>query len=302
VKRVKPRIAFCASLIAFLLGAACSARVQDSQQKAPPASTPSGVPSQAQAKTGVEPSPGKTEMVPAPTKPPDIVIGFVGGYVSGSNMHHAEVQLAARLKAAYPIGVYVEAFANRHYKTADKTILNLLDINQDGNLTQEEKNKARIILYGHSWGAAAAVMLARELQSQQIPVLLTIQVDSVNKFGWVDKVIPSNVAQAANFYQTHGSLSGLKEIKAEDPSKTKILGNYLFDYSKDPIVCKGYPWWDRYFARAHTEIECDPKVWTQVEDLVRQVLPPVEKKPGTVTEPPKEEPSTLKPNNSKKPK
>lgn len=240
-------------------------------------------------------------MEPAPTKPPDIVIGFVGGYVSGTNMHHAEVQLAARLKAAYPTGVYVESIANRHYKDAGKTILGLLDINHDGNLTQEEKNKARIILYGHSWGAAAAVMLARELQKQQVPVLLTIQVDSVNKFGWVDDVIPSNVVQAANFYQTHGSLSGLKEIKAEDPSKTKILGNYRFDYSKDPIVCKGYPWWDRYFARAHTEIECDPKVWTQVEDLVRQVLPPVEKKPGTVEEPPKEETGTQKPNISKKP-
>src|ERR1700683_657904 len=222
-------------------------------------------------------------------KPPDIVIGFVGGYVSHTNLHHAEVELAARLRDAYPTGVYVEAFENRHYKDADKTILNLLDVDHDGDLTQKEKDQARIVLYGHSWGAAASIMLARELQKQQIPVLLTIQVDSVDKFGWRDDTIPANVKQAANFYQNHGRLSGLKEIKAEDPGKTKILGNFLFDYTKDPIVCNGYPWWDRYFAHAHTEIECDPKVWGQVEDLVRKELPPVpgaetaagEKKTGT---------------------
>lgn len=222
--------------------------------------------------------------------PPDIVIGFVGGYVSHTNMHHAEVQLAARLRAAYPTGVYIEAFENRHYKDADKTILKILDVNHDGKLSDKERKQARIILYGHSWGAAACVMLSRDLQAQGIPVLLTIQVDSVDKLGWEDDVIPNNVASAVNFYQPHGGvLSGLKSIRAADPTKTKILGNYRFDYSKDPVICKGYPWWDRYFARNHTEIECDPKVWTQVEDLIRKELPPepgaemagAEKKTGT---------------------
>jgi hypothetical protein len=249
VKKINTLVLFGLLMFALLPSVACSAaRLPDAPQKTP------ALPDR---------------------KPPDIVIGFVGGYVSHDNLHHAEVQIAGRLREAYPQGVYIEAFENRRYKDADKTILNLLDVNHDGNVTQAEKNQARIMLYGHSWGAAAAIMLARELQKQQIPVTLTIQVDSVDKFGWVDDVIPSNVKQAANFYQTHGSLSGLREIKAEDPSKTKILGNFLFDYSKDPIVCKGYPWWDRYFARAHTEIECDPKVWGQVEDLIRKELPPV---------------------------
>jgi len=55
-----------------------------------------------------------------------------------------------------------------------------------------------------SWGGAETVALARELGEQKIPVLLTIQVDSVTKVGQNDAVIPANVAEAANFYQTEG--------------------------------------------------------------------------------------------------
>ena len=61
------------------------------------------------------------------------------------------------------------------------TIIRLLDANHDGVLSSEEKARARIILYGHSWGASAAVLLARDLRRQGVPVLLTVQVDSVAK-------------------------------------------------------------------------------------------------------------------------
>lgn len=33
-----------------------------------------------------------------------------------------------------------------------------------------------------------------------------------------------------------------------------------------------YPWYNRFLMRAHTEIECDPSVWEQVDTLIRSKL------------------------------
>ncbi|MGH9703698.1 MAG: hypothetical protein ACRD4K_10020 [Candidatus Acidiferrales bacterium] len=208
------------------------------------------------------------------TSSPAIVIGLVGGYVSHENLVHAEVSLAADLAKAYPTGVYVAAFENHRGKQAYKQILKLLDANHDGILSDAEKQQARIILYGHSWGASEAVALARKLGRDGIPVLLTIQVDSVAKHGENDAVIPANVAEAVNFFQTDGYLKGRSEIRAEDPTRTRIIGNFQSHYKSSPLACKKYPWWDHIFAKAHTQIECDPAVWNKVEALIRAQLPP----------------------------
>jgi hypothetical protein len=206
---------------------------------------------------------------------PVIVIGFVGGYVSRNNLSHMEAHLAAQIRAAYPTGVYAAAFENHRRNSAYEAILHALDANHDGHLSEREKDAARIILYGHSWGASEAVTLARELQKAHIPVLLTIQVDSVRKYRENDTVIPANVEEAVNFYQPHGWLRGASLIRAADPERTKILGNFRYDYSKQPVRCyAAYPWWDRHIATAHTEIECDPAVWDRVEALIRAKLPP----------------------------
>jgi hypothetical protein len=213
----------------------------------------------------------------APSSPvsPVIVIGFVGGYVSRNNLSHMEAHLAAQIRAAYPTGVYAAAFENHRRNGAYQAILRTLDANHDGRLSEREKDEARIILYGHSWGASEAVTLARELQKEHIPVLLTIQVDSIQKHREDDKVIPANVAEAVNFYQPHGWLHGTSQIRAADPERTRILGNFRYDYSKQPVRCyAAYPWWDRHVATSHTEIECDPAVWGRVETLIRAKLPP----------------------------
>jgi pimeloyl-ACP methyl ester carboxylesterase len=206
--------------------------------------------------------------------PSSIVVGFVGGFVRHDNPHHGPVLLAERLRHEAPKGTYVRIFENRHRKTAYKTILQLLDRDHDGTLSDEEKAQARIILFGHSWGASAAVLLARELRRVGIPVLLTVQVDSVAKLWQHDGVIPQNVAAAVNFYQPHGLVHGRHEIVAADPSKTQILGNYRFDYKQEPVKCEGWSWYDRLVTPSHAESECDPHLWTQVENLVRQRLQP----------------------------
>jgi len=206
-------------------------------------------------------------------RPPDIVIGFVGGFVRHDNLVHSPVQLAARLREDYPAGVYVEAFENRRREDAHQKILQILDTDHDGSLSAEEKQRARIVIYGMSWGASESVTLARELEKDGIPVLLTIQVDSVSKMHEDDALIPANVAEAANFYQLDGLLHGRPEIHAADAARTRILGNFRFDYGANPISCDKYPWYDRIFAKSHTEIECDAHVWNQVESLIRSKLP-----------------------------
>ena len=105
-------------------------------------------------------------------------------------------------------------------------------------------------------------------------MLLTIQVDSVSKIGQNDEVIPANVEEAVNFYQSSGIVHGRSQIRAAGPDRTQIVGNFRFDYKAHPIRCEGYPWFDRLLVRTHTEIECDPKVWNQVESLIYSKLSP----------------------------
>jgi len=209
----------------------------------------------------------------ASTKPPAIVFGFVGGFIAHDNPVHSEVQLAARLRKQYPTGVNVETFESYRGKRARREILHLLDTNHDGTLSVSEKVEARIIIYGHSWGGAESITLANALEKDGIPVLLTIQVDSVSRFGGNDKIIPANVAQAANFYQPDGLVHGEHDIHAADTARTRILGNFRFDYKKSTLNCAKYPWYDRIFVKPHTQIECDPVIWDRVESLIRANLP-----------------------------
>jgi hypothetical protein len=203
-----------------------------------------------------------------------MVIGFVGGFVRRDNSVHSTVQLVRHLRKRYPASAYIEAFENRHRDKAYQEIRRRLDRNHDGTISSAEKQNARIVIFGHSWGASETVMLARKLEREGIPVLLTIQVDSVSKIGQNDTVIPRNVGEAVNFYQPHGIIHGESAIRAADPARTQIVGNFRFDYKTNPIRCEGYPWFDRVVVKTHTEIECDPKVWNQVETLIYSKLPP----------------------------
>jgi hypothetical protein len=199
---------------------------------------------------------------------PVIVVGFVGGFVHHDDVRHSEVQLAQKLQASHPGRLRVAMFENWHRKSAHQTILRWLDTGEDGHLTDQDKSAARVILFGHSWGAAAVISLARELQREGIPVLLTIQVDSIAKPGQNDRVVPANVAHAVNFYQTRGLLHGRSRITAADPAETEILGDFFRDYNKPPSECSQYPWLTRHLFPGHTAIECDPQMWSQVEDLI----------------------------------
>ena len=160
----------------------------------------------------------------------------MGGRISAGNLGHKEAVLARNLDRRYPNAIYAATFANRHESDALRTVVKLLDTSKDGPLSQEEKNAARIVIYGHSWGASETVNFARELGRLGIPVLLTIQVDSIEKSGEDDAIIPPNVREAINFYQTQGWLHGRRSIQARDPQRTEILRNYEIELQEEPAL------------------------------------------------------------------
>ena len=108
--------------------------------------------------------------------------------------------------------------------------------------------------------------LARQLDELGVPVLLTVQVDSV---GRGDKVIPPNVRRAANLFQRDGLIiKGEREIRAEDPGKTTIVGNFRFDYEGKRIDLSEVSWLKRLFQAAHTKMDHDPEVWALAERII----------------------------------
>jgi pimeloyl-ACP methyl ester carboxylesterase len=197
-----------------------------------------------------------------------IVIGFMGGNVSAENLVHREALLTLKLQRDFPDTIHAAMFANRHGDRALQAILQLLDTDGDGHISNEEKRDARIVIFGHSWGASQTITLAKRLSELEIPVLLTVQVDSVQKQNQNDAQIPPNVREAVNFYQTEGLLRGRSIIVAADPSKTTVLGNFESDYRRKPVSCAGYPWYARAFMRPHIMIENDPVVWNRIEELI----------------------------------
>ena len=200
-----------------------------------------------------------------------IIVGFVGGFVRRDDLNHPEVQFAKYLRQTYP-SIHAEVFANHDGKHALRRVLQLLDTNGDGVLAPSEKERASIVIFGHSWGASQAITLARELEGLDIPVLLTIQVDSVHKPGHKDGVIPSNVRSAVNFYQTKGVIHGRTHVRASDPQRTTIIGNFQMTYGDRRINCDNYPWIVRHLNKPHHEIENDPLLWEQIASMINSEL------------------------------
>lgn len=205
--------------------------------------------------------------IPAPVRQL-IVIGFLGGKVHATNLVHREAQLISSLQQAHPREIHAAIFANRDGDLALQTVLKLLDEDKDGHLSDAEKSAARIVIFGHSWGASETVTLADRLNKLAIPVLLTIQVDSVQKQSQNDEKIPPNVREAVNFYQSEGLLRGRNLIVAADPQRTRILGNHESSYRDNSISCAGFPWYARAFMKRHIQIENDPVVWSKIEELI----------------------------------
>ncbi|MCI0388783.1 MAG: hypothetical protein MOB07_08470 [Acidobacteria bacterium] len=195
-----------------------------------------------------------------------LILGFLGGREPWDNPRRNVRRLALKLRAQYSNNVRVETVENKKRHLALELIRRAFDRNRDGQLDSQERSGVRLILYGQSFGGAAVVKLARQLDRMGIPVQLTVQVDSV---GLGDRFIPANVARAANLFQRNGLLiRGEPEIRAQDPSRTTIIGNFEFDYRNKKIDVSEESWWKKLFRAAHTKMDFDPAVWAQVEELI----------------------------------
>lgn len=208
---------------------------------------------------------------PRPMQPGHtLVLGFMGGRDSWRNTEVGVGRTARWLRRKAMPGVHVETVENTRRDLALRLVRACLDGNGDGRLQPEERQRARIVLYGQSFGGAAVVKFARQLDRLGVPVLLTIQVDSV---GRGDGLIPPNVRAAANLYQDNGRLiRGEAPIRAADSGRTRILGNFRFDYSNLDIDLSHLRWYKKIGRRAHAKMDRDPAVWRKVEELILTAL------------------------------
>ena len=197
-----------------------------------------------------------------------LILGFLGGRENWDDTSRGVRQLAMKIDSMNLPDVHIETLENRKRDLAMELILNSFDSNQDGYLDERERGRARLIMFGHSLGGAAVVKLSNNLSDLDIPVLLTVQIDSVG-FTYDDHVIPSNVRSAANLYQLDGwLLVGEDEIVPEDPEKTKIIKNLKFDYKDKEVDMSGVPWERRLLSVPHSKMDADPEVWSTVEQLI----------------------------------
>lgn len=207
-----------------------------------------------------------------------LILGFLGGRDSWEDPRPGVHRLALKLRSRNLAGVHIETVENKKRDLALQLIRNSFDQNRDGTLDTEEKAAVRLILYGQSFGGAAVVKLASELHPMNVPVLLTVQIDSV---GREDAQIPPNVACAANLFQRDGVLiRGEPEIRPDHPSKTKIIGNFQYHYRDKRIDLSAVPWHKRIFRVAHAKMDLDPEVWSRVEELILDTMKSGCPKPG----------------------
>ncbi len=204
---------------------------------------------------------------PTPVADDDtLILGFLGGRDAWDDREVGVGRLAAKLRGLNLAGVHIETVENRRRGIAVELVRNSLDRNRDGMLDTAERASARLIVYGQSFGGAAVVKFARQLDALGVPVRLTVQVDSI---GIGDEEIPPNVRAAANLHQQNGMLiRGEARIRAADPDRTRIVGNFEFDYENRDIDLSGLGWFKTIGRVAHAKMDRDPEVWARVEALV----------------------------------
>jgi len=61
-------------------------------------------------------------------------------------------------------------------------------------------------------------------------------------------------------------LRGRSLIRA---ARTRIIGDFRFNYGSEPMNCEGFSWYARLLMKPHIEIESDPVEWGRVESPIR---------------------------------
>jgi len=78
--------------------------------------------------------------------------------------------------------------------------------------------------------------------------------------------------QSATRPDLHTMMKPYKQVVANwvvTGIKANPKWKYVYNADLSTLIA---PWYDRVFFKGHTAIECDPHVWSQVEDLIRTRL------------------------------
>jgi hypothetical protein len=174
------------------------------------------------------------QKIPAPCKV--IVVGYVGGLDVPNNPYSGIVQVRERLEKLKREGLCVETFSAYTWWRGYNWLMKRWNTGRATAAEGGGLERPRIIVYGHSLGGWATIELSRKLAARNIPVELTVQVDSV---GLTDASVPPNVKQAVNYYR-RAILPpyGRRKIRAQDSDATEILGNFRVAHTNHLSVTK----------------------------------------------------------------
>jgi hypothetical protein len=200
-------------------------------------------------------------LTPIPLQAQTLIVGILGGWQKYDAPKRAVRKLALKIRDLHLRGVEIETYENHHREAALRKVREWrAGAGAHGNL----------IVYGQSFGGAAAMQLDRDLDVLGIPVALSLHIDSV---GSATRVIPANVGAAVNFFEREGfPIRGQPLIVALDPGRTKILGNFEYRYRGKQIDESGEKWADRVFFGSHLKMEDDPAVWSAVEKYILEYV------------------------------
>ncbi len=192
-----------------------------------------------------------------------IYAGFVGALETPGRKGSGIVQIRDTLRGPGYSEVCAESFIPIDWNSGLNWILKRFP-SHPGPVTPEELAMApSVILVGHSTGGWAMLAVARDLRDKNIPVELTIQIDSV---GFTDYTVPRNVKSGAIFHARDILMfMTTKNLRLEDPAHTKLVAN---------VVVKG---------ANHLSITRDPRirdlVLSTVESLRAASLKTAEARP-----------------------
>lgn len=152
-----------------------------------------------------------------------LYLGFVGALEVPDDKYSGIVQIRQTLQGKEYSEVCAKSFSPYAWTEGRDWLLKYFPVH-GGVLTAQELDSApRVILLGHSMGGWAMLAVARELRSRDIPVELTIQVDSV---GITDHTIPRNVKSAAIFHANDVLMfMTTKHLRREDPQHTNLVAD-----------------------------------------------------------------------------
>jgi hypothetical protein len=154
-----------------------------------------------------------------------LYLGIVGGLETANNPRSGVVQIRDVLRGKEYPDVCAKSFSPYVWLSGLNWVLEYFPPHP-GRFTDDELERApEIVIVGHSLGGWAAVSIARNLDLRNIPVELTVQIDSV---GFTDHTVPKNVKAAAIFHARDVLMFlTTKGIKLEDPNQTRLVENVL---------------------------------------------------------------------------